>query len=335
MERRAVERLIAENGKIQYGLFTEPVGLINYTDYPLQSPMGRQWPAMLRRLKFNQFVFTGIIAPNVIAGAAIIDLKYLSSAFLYVYNRLTGEFLEIEKIGAPLSWKRYISPTPEQVSAKFESARLSIVMENDRFSARSEDMEIDVQLQPMHDNPLRICSRAGYTGWVYTQKTTPIGVSGQISAGADKLTVDSTAMAFRDWTAGYMRRETFWNWAATAAVLPDGKSFGMNLACGVNETGFTENAFWIDGRMTKIDTVYFDYNLSDSESPWHVRSADGRIDLAFQPEKKRSQKVNAGLIATRFTQFIGSFSGVLLTSEGDSISISECPGWVEDHFARW
>ncbi|MEZ4550591.1 MAG: DUF2804 family protein [Desulfobacterales bacterium] len=33
-----------------------------------------------------------------------------------------------------------------------------------------------------------------------------------------------------------------------------------DLACGVNETSYTENAFWIDGRMTKVDTVAFDFN---------------------------------------------------------------------------
>ncbi|MEZ4565704.1 MAG: hypothetical protein R2860_01645 [Desulfobacterales bacterium] len=41
----------------------------------------------------------------------------------------------------------------------------------------------------------------------------------------------------------------------------DGRSFVQDLACGVNETSYTENAFWIDGRMTKNRPAWrFDFN---------------------------------------------------------------------------
>ena len=60
--------------------------------------------------------------------------------------------------------------------------------------------------------------------------------------------------ALIDWTAGYMRRHTYWNWTATACRLPDGRILGLNLSCGVNETSFTESYFLLDGQMTKVDS---------------------------------------------------------------------------------
>src|SRR5690606_24571159 len=63
------------------------------------------------------------------------------------------------------------------------------------------------------------------------------------------------ALAAVDWTGGYMRRETFWNWGSLSCQLRDGRGLGFNLAAGVNETGFTENALWLDGRLIKVDMV--------------------------------------------------------------------------------
>ena len=163
-------------------------------------------------------------------------------------------------------------------------------------------------------NPIRICSRAGYKGWVYTQKTAPIKVSGEIVYKGRRIPLSSPDyMGLIDWTAGYMRRETFWNWAASAAVLPDGRSFGMNLSCGVNETSFTENGFWVDGKLTKISTVNFQFNPENFYDQWEIKSADNKIELVFFPEQHREENINAAVIATRFTQLMGVFKGTLKT----------------------
>jgi hypothetical protein len=142
-------------------------------------------------------------------------------------------------------------------------------------------------------------------------------------------------MALMDWTCGYMRRKTCWNWAASAATLPDGRSFGLNLSCGVNETSFTENAFWIDGAMTKVDTVNYLFEAHDLMKPWIITSFDKKIDLTFCPEASRGEKINTGFVASRFNQLIGMFEGTLTTDSGEMIQIKRCPGFTEDHYAKW
>ena len=73
MPRR--EHLIQPDGQPVYGLFSDGVEHINYTDYDLRSPMDRKRSRLARRLGFNQFQFVSLLSEELIAGIAIVDLK--------------------------------------------------------------------------------------------------------------------------------------------------------------------------------------------------------------------------------------------------------------------
>ncbi len=331
-----MNRLINDQGKVQFGIFESAIDEINYKDYQMTTPMGFGVPSLFRKLLCNQFVFFGLTGPDVIIGMAVVDLKYLSNGFLYIYDRKNGTVTEANKTIVPLSSKIFIAPTPERVSCGFKLGRLSISMENTKISAKAKDIEIDLDIDRSSTAPLRICTKAGYKGWVYTQKTSPIHVTGKVVHKGRHIDISSpTHMGLMDWTAGHMRRQTFWNWAATAATLDDGRSLGLNLSCGVNETSFTENAFWIDGKMTKVDLVHFDFNPDNFYDPWKIKSLDGKIDLKFTGRQHREENINAGLVATKFTQLMGEFKGSLKTDDNQVIKINNCPGWAEDHYAKW
>ncbi len=331
-----VKRLIDAAGKPHYGIIDEPVEEINYADYPLQTPMGMGVPGLLKKMMFNQFVFFGVAGPQWILGMAVVDLKYLANAFFYVLDRSNKHILEISKITVPLGKNIYIRPTPDNVSCAFVSHKISISMDDGKLSAKTKDISVQLSFDVLRTAPLRLCSRAGYRGWVYTQKTTPIHITGSITVDNQTTALESPSyMGLMDWTAGYMRRETFWNWAASAAVLSDGRTFGMNLSCGVNETSFTENGFWIDGKRTKVSTVHFEFNPANFYDPWRITSGDGKVDLTFNAEQHRAENINAFLIATRFTQLMGVFNGILKTDDNAVIRINNIPGWAEDHYAKW
>jgi hypothetical protein len=302
----------------------------------LETPMGFGIPSLMKRMIFNQFAFFGITGPDLIAGMAVVDLKYLANAFFYVYDRKAKKNHESSHITVPVGRHIFIRPTPEKVSCGFFSKKISVFIENNKLSAKARDMEIDLEFDCSKTSPLRICSRAGYRGWVYTQKTTPIRINGKITVNGRTAELSSPDyMGLIDWTAGYMRRETFWNWAASASTLPDGRTFGLNLSCGVNETSYTENGFWIDGKRTKVSTVEFEFNPKNFYDTWRIKSADGKVDLTFESEHHREEKVNAFVIATRFTQMMGVFNGKLKTDDKKIITIKNCPGWAEDHYAKW
>jgi hypothetical protein len=335
VEEGAMDTLVNGRGLVRWGIYNEPVHRINYLDYRLETPMGFRLPNLLKRLFINRFHFIGIIGPELMAGAAVVDLAYLSNAFFYLYDRQTGVITESKAMGHPFAGTS-IEPSPEKPRSLFNTGGLIIEMQRDSLKALGRDVSIDVSIDPNATSPLRICTRAGYRGWVYTQKTSPLKVRGTITRGDTQYDLSSPAYwALSDWTCGFMRRQTCWNWASTASSLDDGRSLGLNLSCGVNETSFTENAFWVDGIMTKVDMVDFDFDRDNLSDPWHIRSNDRKVDLVFYPEARREEKINAFLLASRFTQLLGSFEGTLLTDEGEVIFIQSCPGFAEDHYAKW
>lgn len=132
-----------------------------------------------------------------------------------------------------------------------------------------------------------------------------------------------------------MRRETAWNWACIAGKLADGRSMGLNLAAGVNETGMTENALWLDGRCIKLGQASFVFDRYCETAPWQVRTSDGRVDLQFVPSGVRKERINAVVIASNFRQYVGTYTGVILDESGEPVPVEGLRGLAEDHFARW
>ena len=65
-------------------------------------------------------------------------------------------------------------------------------------------------------------------------------------------------------------------------------------------------------------------------APWRVQGGEGRVDLTFHPEGFRAQTIDLKLIASRYLQPFGTFSGQI-----DGVAIEGLPGVTEDHAARW
>ncbi len=330
-----MRKLVDSDGNISFGIYDEAIEELNYHDYALRTPMGIPVPGFLKTLKFNQFHFFGLMGPDLMVGMAVVNLKIITNGFFYLYDRAKKELLETKKL-APPSGKTYIRLNPAQVDSCFESGDFRIAMQGNRITAEGKNIRLQIEADLEKTNPLRICTRAGYRGWVYTQKTSPISVNGAIVCNGRTYEVASPEyQGLMDWTGGFMRKYTCWNWAATACTLDDGRSFGLNLACGVNETGFTENAFWLDGAMTKVGTVNFIFDARDLYRPWRMVSQDGKVDLVFHPESERGEKIHVGVIASRFTQLMGTLEGRLKTDAGEEVAIENRPAWAEDHYAKW
>ncbi|MCR1764923.1 Protein of uncharacterised function (DUF2804) [Klebsiella pneumoniae] len=131
-----------------------------------------------------------------------------------------------------------------------------------------------------------------------------------------------------------MRPETFWNWACLSGEA-DGLRVGLNLSCGVNETSFTENCYWLDGELLKVDSVRFDFDRDQPLRPWTIRSYDGQVELRFEAHGMHQERLNLGLLASNFKQIFGCFSGVLRPRGRAEVRIERLWGFVEDQYAKW
>ncbi len=335
-------QLIQTNGQPVYGVFPNGVEQLNYLDYDLRTTMDRKRSTLAKRFGFNQFQFISFVSDQLIVGVAVVDLKLVSNAFLYLYEPATGKFEEFTFL-QPFARNTFIEPYPNNGTSEFKQGKNRI-----RISASTtpgvRKVEVNlagkVKIEATIDettsyNPLAICSRAGYNGWVFTQKSAAQVCNGSVTWGDTEYDLEKTdALAAVDWSAGFMRRETFWNWGSLSCRLADGRRLGFNLAAGVNETGNTENAVWLDGRMIKIDMVDFQFDRYQNKNSWALRSSDGIIDLHFTPEGQRKEKINALFMASNFTQHFGRFHGDIHLPD-ETIHLDGAWGFTEDHFAKW
>ncbi|WP_303291390.1 DUF2804 domain-containing protein [Marinobacter sp. SS5-14b] len=332
------QKLIDPKGRISPGLISGPVDVINYRDYDLRTVMDKPRSRFARHWRFNQFQFVSAMAPGWVFGMAIVDLKLVSSGFFYLFDFETGQMFE-QSFMQPLARQTSIEPYPESGHARFSKGEVSLSIEpatggrNIRVSAPGR-IQVDLELTDTSE-PLRLVCPAGYNGWVFTRKSAGLPVQGEVRWGQQVWRTDDDTRGSVDWSCGFMRRETAWNWACLAGVAGDGTSVGLNLAAGVNETGLTENALWLNGRCIKLGAARFQFDRYQPGTDWRVTTEDGKIDLTFVPSGVRKERLNAWILASNFRQFVGTFEGTVKDDSGKKIPVAGLRGLMEDHFARW
>lgn len=332
----AMRSIVDSRGEVRLGLFEAPIDEINFKDYCLKTTSGKNFPGALKRFRYKSFHFVGIATGGILAGVAIADIGYLANCFVYVYDFESCRFFEEQKL-IPGWGKATIRQTPEKPLSRFNRAGLNVRIQDSSLNVSGKQVRMDLTL----DNrtvppPVRVCTRTGYRGWTFTRKSAPVPIRGTIHTPSGIHSIErNEGVAITDWTGGFLRRETWWNWAAIACNLPGGQSLGLNLSWGTNETGYSENAFWLDSEKTSAGTVWFRSESHEGKEMWRIGSSCGAVDLKFIPEYNRSDSVNTLLVVSSFVQYFGRFSGTLITEGGRKVSFRNIPGWMEDHVAVW
>ncbi|MDE1462317.1 DUF2804 domain-containing protein [Spartinivicinus poritis] len=336
--------LIQSNGEPLFGIFDHPISKINVSDFQLLTPFGKPANRWQQWFGFNQFQYFGVISDELILGCAIADTKLVGAAFCYLYRPQTGEMLAYS-LKSPFAHACQFAVSPDTGNTTFVQGKQRIDMIN-QPQPKSRYLEVSLPKHGLKINchfserdsfaPMRICTKTGVNGWVYAQKAAGIPVEGTIECQWGTFDLAALgACAHHDYSSGYMRRETFWNWGCLSGRTNNGQLIGLNVSCGVNETGFTENCFWLNGQLHKVDTVAFNYQKQDLFQPWRLQSYDGKVDLTFTPLGKHAECLNLWLMASNFHQLFGHFNGHLETVGGEKVAINNMLGFVEDHYAKW
>lgn len=333
--RPAPETLIKPDGQPEYGHFDgipKQLG-VEYFDY--RNVMDRRIGALGKYFHYKQFQFVSLFTPRYIIGIAVADIRYLSSAFCYLYDRDNNALVEQTWL-RPLALDKQITPSCYHGKTAISKDKIQFIIEHGRWhiKATSRHLALDVLLHPPADSlPLSVTTPTGYSGWTYTQKHNALSVTGRLIIDGEEQNL-THALAGYDFSAGYMRRETSWRWASINTEIQD-TTLGLNLAAGVNETGSCENALWVNGQRQLLVPVHFQFSRQHIVQPWHIYSENGQIELTFTPLNKRSEKLNFWLLKSNFRQFIGHFSGVITDNDGRQHTLNNVLGLTEDHYAKW
>ena len=143
--------------------------------------------------------------------------------------------------------------------------------------------------------------------------------------------------AVLDYGRGVWPRTASWNWAMASQRVGNrriGLNFGGKWTDG---TGMTENAVFVNGKMSKIsEDVIFTNDETDFMKPWHIRSKFSQVvNLTFTPFFKRESTINARLVKSNVYHMVGYFNGVVYLQDGSRLAITQLLGSIEDHNAKW
>jgi hypothetical protein len=153
--------------------------------------------------------------------------------------------------------------------------------------------------------------------------------------GAEMAFVKDNAWGILDWGRGVRPRSDTRLWAA-ACGLGGGRQIGFNLGySSADSSAGTENAFFLEGKLHKLDRVAFHIPSSDWLEPWHFIGSDNRLDLIFKPHQERSDRRAMLLQSLQRRQACGSFSGFVVLDDGSKFEFQNITGFVERRKTRF
>lgn len=331
---------------------TEPVllcdskGLLNpaaigFARQPIiQSNLTRNF---MRKKKWNYWCVYG---EDLLFSVTISHLDYAAVCFVYIFNYETQYFYE-KQITIPIG--RNVKMTKNVLeSLQFTNEGFSIQMihlqHETHLSVTILDFDSDVlhaDLQvyhPLEDESLNVVIPKNRNIFQFTAKHHTLPTTGFVKVGNIRYNFNSDySFAVLDYGRGVWPREAEWNWAMASQLL-GGKRIGLNFGGQWTDgTGMTENAIFVDGKMTKIsEDVLFTYDQSNYKKQWTIKTKfSDTVNLTFTPFFERIAKTDVKLVRSEVHQLIGYFNGYIRLPNNTTLHIMQMLGSSEEHLAKW
>ncbi|MDR2313537.1 MAG: DUF2804 domain-containing protein [Spirochaetaceae bacterium] len=142
------------------------------------------------------------------------------------------------------------------------------------------------------------------------------------------------AWGIYDWKREVRPRRDIRYWAA-ACGMADGRLVGFNVGYGSTDSSAgTENAFFLDGVIHKLDQVTFHIPPTDWLEEWKFTSNDRRLEMTFTPNQARKEHRSIFLHSVKCRQVCGTFSGKVVLDDGSSLGFWNITGFAERRKTR-
>ena len=334
--------IIDENGNAVNGIIENKKINFNYKDYRLRDFFDKEVKGIKKRFKFHHFNYYGFLSDNYILAFAVVDLGYIRSIFIYLYD-FNGKFLmKTEKKILPLSKKLRFPANLDNYTVKYKSKDGFLVVTKDFFdsllsvSAEFKNLTFNFNVNyGIKNSPLKVVIPAGHNGWTFTEKCSNINDFNEIYVNYKGKELDFTnASLVYDWSGGYLKRETNWVWVSFSGIS-DNNSVGANFAAMVNETYETENIYWINKKAFKKGAILFNYDKDALYNSWKISNADKTVEIEFFPRDEINDNTNMYIVKNSFRQFMGKFSGYVLDENNKKVEFRDITGVAEIHKALW
>lgn len=337
-------KLLDARGRlIQKGYSRRPV--LEYNPENIRR-FNSQWA---NRLRLKEWDYYGITTPEGFLSVCVANIGYIGLIFAYWIDFETRTIVDdtiVTPFGRgctlPLTSEAgniHFSGTSKRVSISFVKEEEKRVLSVDwpKF-AKKHHLKAEITLsQPQSLDSIVMATPIGETLFYYNHKVNCMPAKGQWSLGDQTIDLsDKSSLATLDWGRGVWPYSSFWVWANASGFLSDGRTFGLNMGRGFGDlSAATENCYFIDGVMTKLEGVPIEYDMTDYMKPWRFRDEESRVDLTLTPFYPRKSKLDFLIGKTDVNQIFGMYNGYAVDDSGQKVQIKNLAGWAEDHYARW
>jgi hypothetical protein len=289
----------------------------------------------------KRWVYVAVTAGDLLVTAVICRFGYASNSFAFVYDRADGRMVARYSAVAPPFAADVGDTGGEGCRARFRwlGADLSIARghgERDyRLEITAPDLRVSARLSTEGMPPPigAVAPLAGPPGlFNATEKGVLLPAVGEVVAAGRHYALDGGLGGY-DFTSGLLARRTAWRWAFALGRARTAERVGLNLVQGF--VGEPECALWVDGEIYPLSEGRFELDLAKPLQPWRVRTADGEVDLRFEPGAIHAETHDFGVVASRFIQPAGSYSGTLRVAGREPLELDGVLGVAEDQEVRW
>ncbi|HOO55982.1 MAG TPA: DUF2804 domain-containing protein [bacterium] len=331
---------LVTDGKMNFGLFSEPFRNINFHDLATTKD-GKRKP--LKKTRLKEWVGYGVEHPEWFFTIFFMDSKILSSALFYAYNRVTGKTIKASptvpgsrKLPETLWAGKYKFRVPGfQMSFDINLDRGTHIIDFDikkgiwgpGINGRMIFHENLSKLQPLVINMPLVDSNN-----MYSHKGV-LPAEGKLFIGSDEINLKADRdISILDEHRSQLAYKSKWKWGTFAGRDSQGRLIALNI--GDQDTVedqdiWGENCIWVDGKLFPIGRAEFDFSRTDRMEPWHITEKTGRADVNFFPEGIKEQNTNVGIVKVKYFQLCGKFRGTLLDENGEKLEVKDYYGVAE------
>ena len=328
---------LVEGGERRYGRLRSRPRTVN----PLDEYAGGR--RALRRLRLKEWLGFTLLHPDLYSSLIMQDAKYLCSSELYVHDRGAGELYQYARTARPgtvtlpadlVDSSTVFTRPGYRISYAFGGRQDRHTITVDIAAAgRVPALRGELHLLPLGASaPLSVSSRLP-RGQLYTNKVV-FPVEGALRLGEREFVFEAGRdLAILDEHKSFLPYRTAWTWGTVAVQSAEGVA-GANFVDRPETPGEEEEScIWTPAGVEPLADIAFDQKELAPLSPWHIASADGRLDVTFTPEGRKDVRHQLGLFAIDYFQAYGTYRGSLRTGD-TTVSLNGVHGVCERMDAR-
>ncbi|HBX80695.1 MAG TPA: DUF2804 domain-containing protein [Propionibacteriaceae bacterium] len=320
-----------------------PNGLLNpdavgWSRHPLHDTSGlkRGWRGRGRNKRWEYWLVT---TPDLLVSLTVSDIDYAGVHTVWAYQRSTGRRIDVSAV-LPLATRTTLPPSlggsVAATASKGLAGRVEEVLGGTRLTAEAGGVRFDVLAGRLGaGESLGVVVPWSPRRFQYTVKDPLRPATGWIEfEGERHQLVPGESWAILDHGRGRWPYRMWWNWAAGAGDLADGRAIGLQFGGKWTDgTGAHENAVVVDGTLFPVhETLAWEYDPADWLAPWRLRSES--VELELRPFWDHDAAMNLGIISSDAHQLFGHWYGSVRAGD-ERIDIDGVLGFAEDVRNRW